>query len=289
VLARQVAAPVEVIARAAGAVSAGDLNQQVNTHSTIQELDSLGQAFNHMTSSLRQADQAKNTFVADVTHELRTPLTVIKGTIETLEDGALDDIEGRGPLLQSMQRETDRLIRLVNDLLVLTRADAGALNLDLHPLDLPELARARCAQLSKLAARSKVRLVVSGLAAACVLGDADRLAQVLDNLLDNAIRYSPPESTVTVEISGVGGEVRCSVRDCGPGIAPNHLPHIFDRFYRADASRNRQTGGAGLGLAIARALVAAHGGQTSAESQPGQGTAIVFTLLTGQGCHSTAE
>jgi hypothetical protein len=114
-------------------VSAGDLNQRVALGSQISEINSLGQAFNHMTASLRQADQAKTAFVADVTHELRTPLTVIKGTIETLEDGALDDLEGRGPLLQSMQRETDRLIRLVNDLLVLTRADAGALNLEIQP------------------------------------------------------------------------------------------------------------------------------------------------------------
>ena len=111
-----------------------------------------------MTASLRQIDQAKTAFIADVTHELRTPLTVIKGTVETLEDGALDDLEGRGALLTSMHQETDRLIRLVNDLLVLTRSDAGTLNLDIQPLDLVELARTRCETLASLAANRRVKL-----------------------------------------------------------------------------------------------------------------------------------
>lgn len=277
-LARRIVAPVETIARASAAVSAGDLGQRVSTGSEISEINSLGLAFNQMTESLRQADQAKSAFVADVTHELRTPLTVIKGTIETLEDGALDDVAGRGPLLSSMQRETDRLIRMVNDLLVLTRADAGALNLEIGPLDLVDLARDRCAHLGALAARSQVRLEVAGDASACVLADGDRLSQVLDNLLDNAIRYSPPGSTITVEVSARGADVHCQVRDRGPGIPEKHLSFIFDRFYRTDLSRNRQTGGAGLGLSIVRALVAAQGGRVSAESVVGQGTAIGFSL-----------
>jgi two-component system sensor histidine kinase BaeS len=274
-LARRIIAPVEHISRAANSVN---LTQPVPTASGIRELDNLGQAFNAMAESLRQSDQTKNAFIADVTHELRTPLTVIKGTIETLEDGALDDVSGRGPLLDSMQRETDRLIRLVNDLLVLTRADAGTLNMDIRPLDLAELARARCENLSTLAARRKVSLIVTGAESALVAGDTDRLSQVLDNLLDNAIRYSPEGSTVTVEIRSGAGECQCAVRDCGAGIPEKHLPFIFDRFYRADASRNRQTGGAGLGLAIVRALVLAQGGQISAESVEGQGTTIKFVL-----------
>ncbi len=124
----------------------------------IAELATLGRAFNGMTSSLRQADQAKTAFISDVSHELRTPLTVIKGTIETLEDGALDDLAGRGPLLASMARETERLITLVNDLLVLTRADAGALNLKLVDVDLVMLARSRCERLEHAAALRQVSL-----------------------------------------------------------------------------------------------------------------------------------
>ncbi|MBN1149558.1 MAG: HAMP domain-containing protein [Anaerolineales bacterium] len=290
-LARRLARPVEAVAHAARAVSAGDLGQRVPVESDIHELDSLGQAFNAMTASLQQSDQAKNAFIADVTHELRTPLTVIKGAIETLEDGALDDLAGRGPLLASMQRETDRLIRLVNDLLVLARADAGALKLELRALDLGELARSRCEHLDGLAAQRRVELRVDeGLnpAPRRVFGDADRLAQVLDNLLDNAVRHSPEGSTVTIAIQQSGDEVLCAVSDQGDGIPAEHLPFIFERFYRVDASRNRQTGGAGLGLAIARALVLAQGGRIDAQSAPGRGTVISFRLPLDEDCHPIA-
>ena len=143
-LSRRLARPLEEAARAAQAVAAGDLDQQLPAQNGIRELRSLEDSFNRMTASLRQSAQSKNAFIADVTHELRTPLTVIKGTIETLEDGALDDLEGRGPLLASMQRESERLIRLVNELLVLTRADAGALQMNVQPVNLAEVAGMRC-------------------------------------------------------------------------------------------------------------------------------------------------
>ncbi len=276
-IARRIAKPIEEIARAAAAVSAGDLNQQAPAQSNIRELNSLGLDFNAMTASLRQSNKAKNAFVADVTHELRTPLTVIKGTIETLEDGALDDLVGRGPLLASMQRETERLIRLVNDLLALTRADAGTLNLHIQPLDLGELTRTRCEYFAVVAARRQIQFTLT-IAEAYVMGDPDRLAQVLDNLLDNAIRYSPQNSIITVEVNQSGAEVQCSIKDRGMGIPEKHLPFIFERFYRADASRDRQTGGAGLGLSIARALVESQGGSISAESISGHGTTLHFSL-----------
>ncbi len=147
-LARRISRPLEKLAGAAHAVAAGDLGQTVPEDQKITELATLGRAFNTMTSSLRQADQAKTAFISDVSHELRTPLTVIKGTIETLQDGALDDIAGRDPLLASMNRETERLITLVNNLLVLTRADAGALNLQISRVDLEKLARWRAASAS---------------------------------------------------------------------------------------------------------------------------------------------
>ncbi|MBM3122745.1 MAG: hypothetical protein FJZ97_11275, partial [Chloroflexi bacterium] len=235
------------------------------------------------TASLRKSEQAKSAFLADVTHELRTPLTVIKGTIETLEDGALDDAEGRGPLLASMERETDRLIRLVGELLVLTRADAGALGLKLMPVDTLDLARQRCATLGAVAARRGLKLSVEageGEAAGrfVIQGDSDRLAQVLDNLLDNAIRHAPQGSTIVVELQADGAEVSCTVSDHGPGIPPEHLPFIFERFYRVDVARDRAAGGAGLGLAIARALVEAHGGRINARTAPGRGTTISFRL-----------
>jgi len=280
-LARRIARPLEQLAQAARSVAAGNLMQQVPIDKNIKELHSLGESFNYMTGSLQKSDETKNVFIANVTHELRTPLTVIKGTIETLEDGALDDTEGRGPLLSSMQRETERLIRLVNELLVLTRADAGALQLDLRALDLAELVRARCEGLSRLAAPRGIELTVEAREQATVRGDADRLSQVLDNILDNAIRHSPDNAPISILITKEGREVRCSVSDRGKGIAPKHLAFIFDRFYRADASRNRQTGGTGLGLAIVRALITAQGGRVAAESEPGAGATITFWLPTG--------
>jgi signal transduction histidine kinase len=276
-LARKISAPLEDLAGAAAAISKGDLTHTVSTSSNISELHSVGQAFNLMVENLRQSDEVKKAFIADVTHELRTPLTVIKGTIETLEDGALDDLEGRSSLLSSMMRETDRLIRMVNDLLILTRADAGSLPLNLQTLDLTELVRMRCETIRSMAARQQVELKVVG-ESHLVSADPDRISQVINNLLDNAIRHSPENSVVTVGVGSTDDAVECSVSDCGTGIAARHLPFIFDRFYRVEASRDRLSGGTGLGLAIARALVSAHGGHISAQSIEGHGTIITFWL-----------
>lgn len=283
-LARRIARPLDALARAARGVAEGDLSQSVPIDQGITELTTLGQAFNRMTTNLQYANQAKNAFIADVSHELRTPLTVIKGTIETLQDGAIDDLQARGSFLDLMDHETERVIRLVNDLLVLTRADAGALNLQLAPVDMEVLARSRCERLARVAAQRAVTLkVVSNcgteIGLPClVLVDADRIAQVLDNLLDNAIRYAPPGGEVLVTLERENGQVACRVSDSGAGIPANHLPFIFERFYRADPARGRSQGGSGLGLAIVRGLVTAHGGRVEASSIEGQGTTISFWL-----------
>jgi signal transduction histidine kinase len=292
ILSRRISRPLARLADAARLVAAGDLSQAVPEDPSITELTVLGRAFNTMTEALRQSDRTKTAFISDVSHELRTPLTVLKGTLETLEDGALDDHTARGSLLASMSRETERLIRLVNDLLVLTRADAGALNLQLRPVDLEELARARCAHFARAASQRQVRLVVltglqsdnpdlsplAGSTGFTVLADADRLAQVLDNLLDNAIRYSPLNSEVKVTIYRAKDQIACQVTDSGPGIPADHLPFIFERFYRADPSRGRGQGGAGLGLAIVHSLVQAQAGHVSAVSTAGQGASVTFWL-----------
>lgn len=281
-LARRLAGPMELLSRAVGAVGGGDLNTCLPVDSRVTELDALGESFNAMTADLQRSRQARDAFLVDVTHELRTPLTVIQGTIETLQDGALNDRKGRLELLEGMQRETARLIRLVNDLLVLTRADAGALPLDLKPVELVELARQRCERLAPLAAKNKVTLRVKGETGETdeitLRADADRLAQVLDNLLDNALRYSPKGGKVTVAIRIEGEKAVVSVTDHGAGITPEHLPHIFERFYRVEPARDRHSGGSGLGLAIARSLIEAQGGGISAKSEPGQGTEITFWL-----------
>ena len=279
-LSRQISKPLENLASAADSIASGNLQTSVLPESGITELQELGQTFNAMADSLRRSDEAKQAFLADVTHELRTPLTVIKGTIETLEDGALDDREGRVPLLASMSRETERLIRLVNELLLLTRADAGSLQMEIQPLDLAELARERCELFAPLARQRDVELVCRS---TCqfeqhILADRDRLSQVLDNLLDNAIRHSPANSTITVSIEEKDDGLQCSVIDQGAGVPAEHLPLIFERFYRVDKSRARSEGGAGLGLAIAKALIEAMGGNISAHSNEHEGITVAFWL-----------
>jgi signal transduction histidine kinase len=283
-LARGISQPLQKLAEAARAVASGDLEQSVPEDGSISELAVLGQAFNRMTSHLRQSNLIKNAFISDVTHELRTPLTVIKGTIETLQDGAMHDPAVRGTFLASMSRETNRLIRLVNDLLVLTRADAGALNLQIQPLDLKELIISCCHTLAPLAAQRQVSLVPQAESrtgqgtAWMILADADRMTQVVNNLLDNALRYAPAGSEIRVSLTRSADQVVCQVKDSGPGIAEAHLPFIFERFYRADSARTRGQGGSGLGLSIVRSLVQAHAGQVSAESRPGEGATLTFLI-----------
>ncbi|MCJ7716610.1 MAG: cell wall metabolism sensor histidine kinase WalK, partial [Anaerolineales bacterium] len=286
-LARGIASPLEKLDRAVSAISGGDLSQKVPSSGNIRELGNLGHSFNKMTDNLRASDQAKTAFIADVTHELRTPLTVIKGTVETLEDGALDDQAGRGKLLQSMNKETYRLIRLVNDLLILTRSDARALSLDIKPFDLEDLVLVRCETIKPLAEKKGVQFNLDleespSRAEYKVLGDQNRVAQVLDNLLDNALRYAPDNSQVKISLKNRKEQVHCTVSDEGPGIPMEHLPMIFERFYRADKARDRESGGAGLGLSIARALIEAQGGIIQAESQAGEGTKITFQLPSGK-------
>jgi signal transduction histidine kinase len=276
---RRITRPVTEVTTAAGRVSEGNLDSEVTASSGIRELDDLGGAFNRMAKNLKHSDQAQQAFVADVAHELRTPLTVIKGTVETLEDGAWDDVEGRGRLVTSMQNETDRLIRLVNDLLVLTRADAGLLKLDIHPVDLADLVRQRCVHFEPVAARKKVTFEIETQDSTLVSGDPDRLAQVIDNLLDNALRYSPENGAISINIHATDfGEQVCSIHNAGPGIPAEALPRIFDRFYRVENSRSKRGGEAGLGLSIVRSLLQAQGGSISAESQPGNGTTLTFHL-----------
>jgi signal transduction histidine kinase len=281
-LARSVSRPLEDLDLAAANVSTGNLDQQVTVKGNVRELENLGLSFNRMTESLRRSTKAKNDFIADVTHELRTPLTVIRGTVETLEGGAIDDQAGRPALLTSMSRETNRLIQLVNQLLLLTRSDAGALTLDRKPLDLEELAKERSEMMEPLANQNGVSLLVSNSQEVSrpVSADQTRIAQVLDNLLDNALRYAPAGSTIKIQLEHHGKWVQCSVSDIGPGIPPMDLPHIFDRFYRVEKSRDRNSGGAGLGLAIAKSLIEAHGGKIEAHSEQGQGTKLVFQLPT---------
>lgn len=278
-LARAIASPLRRLTAAAGAVAQGRFDQQVPAGSR-DELGRLSRAFNDMTARLRAARQMQVDFVANVSHELRTPLTSVKGTVETLRDGAVDDPEVRDRFLETVERETDRLIRLVNDLLLLSRADSEALNLRREPLDLAELARATVERLTPQAEAQGLTLrVAANPNAPPAWADPDRVQQVLVNLLDNAIKYSRPGGSVTVRVdAGPEGTALAQVRDEGMGIPAADLARIGQRFYRADRARSRAQGGSGLGLAIAQALVLAHGGRLWVESQENQGTVVSFTL-----------
>ena len=279
VFSRAITRPVRRLTDAAGAVAQGRLDTQVPARSR-DELGQLSFAFNAMTARLRSARQMQVDFVANVSHELRTPLTSIKGMVETLRAGAVEDLDVRDRFLGTVENETDRLIRMVHDLLLLSRADSEALNLRCESVDVARLAQLIVDRLTPQADTRGVTLRVesaSGLPPAWA--DPDRVAQVLVNLLDNAIKYSPPEATVDVTVlTGPERIVLVQVRDRGIGIPPEVLPRIGERFYRADKARARAHGGSGLGLAIAQALVEAHGGELWLESNEGEGTTAQFTL-----------
>jgi signal transduction histidine kinase len=282
-----IARPLRRLTAAAGAVAHGRLDQQVPVRSR-DELGRLSQAFNDMTARLQSARQMQTDFVANVSHELRTPLTAVKGLVETLRQGAVDDPQVRDRFLETMETETDRLIRLVQDLLLLSRADSAALNLECEQLDLAQLAQATAGRLAPQAeARGLVLRVEAAPNCPPAWADPDRIEQVLVNLLDNALKYSHPGGTVTVRVSAgpvapaepqSDRSVQVQVLDEGVGIPLEELDRIGRRFYRADKARSRSEGGSGLGLAIARALVEAHGGRLWLESRESHGTVATFTL-----------
>ncbi len=237
-------------------------------------------AVGHDVTAYRQLDRLRTNFVSDVSHELRTPLTAIKGFVETLQDGAADDPAVRDRFLNTIAVETERLTRLTNDLLLLTRADAGRLDLCLAPTDLVACVQHAVAQLEGRAREKQIAVKVDlPDGPVSVRADADRIHQVLVNLLDNAIKFTPPEGRVTISVGDYGGHPCVTVADTGPGIPADELPHVFERFYRGDRSRARKgADGSGLGLAIAKAIVEAHGGQIRVTSEPGKGAAFHFTL-----------
>lgn len=278
-LARAIARPVRELTRAANHLARGEFDYPLDARSP-DELGELARAFRSMSGDLQKTLQARTDLVSNVSHELRTPLTAIKGLTETLRDGAVDDLGARDKFLASIENETDRLIRLVNDLLVLSRADSHALALCREQFDLGELVRACAQELEPTARAQRVTIHVEA-SSVIVNADPDRIRQVLVNLLDNALRYSPPGECVCVQVLADAAGVSVSVQDHGPGIPHVEQARVFERFYRADKSRARDArsaGGAGLGLSIAQALVQAHGGRIVLESRQGQGTTVRFTL-----------
>jgi signal transduction histidine kinase len=274
--ARRIVGPLQVMMRASQRIAAGDYHQRVQVPRQ-DELGSLAQAFNRMAETLERTEQRRMELIGDVAHELRTPLSSIKGIMEGLVDGVLT-AEPTTFLL--VQREVARLQRLVHDLEELSRAEAGQVPLDLRAVAPTDLARAAADRLRPQFEDKSVNLNLDLPAdLPQVRADPSRIIQVLLNLLGNALQFTPPSGHVTVRAWRDGREVVIIVQDTGIGISAEHLPHIFERFYRVDKSRSRPGGGSGIGLTIAKHLVEAHGGRIWAiSSGPGQGSTFSFTL-----------
>ena len=266
VLFLQITAPLRQLKKASVAIAGGDLTQRVTIHSR-DELGELGQAFNHMAESLADAETQRQHLVADVAHELRTPLAAIQATAEGMLDGVLPlDNEQ----VASIHSETLLLNRLIGDLRLLSLAEAGQLKLERQEINLGGLVSQIVERNKPQAMQKDVTLVAeiqNDLPPVWI--DSDRITQVLNNLIGNALRYTPNDGTITVGVAlapGLTNTVQVFVTDTGPGIDPEDLPFVFDRFYRSDKSRSRASGGSGVGLAIVKQLVEAHGGKVVAVS-----------------------
>jgi len=275
-LSRRMTAPLDALAAGAAQIGAGDLAHRVAPKGS-DEMLALAAAFNRMAANLQDAEQLRQHMLADVAHELRTPLTVLQGNLRAILDDVypLDKTE-----IANLYDQTRHLHRLVNDLHELAQAEAGQLPLARRPVDVAALADDAVELFAPLAEAQAVTLKwTRPPAPAIVQADRQRLMQVLQNLLTNALRHTPAGGAITVTVAAAAAGVEIAVQDSGDGIAAEHLPHVFDRFYRTDAARDRDAGGAGLGLAIVRALVEAHGGAVRvASAGPGQGSTFTVAL-----------
>ncbi|MBE9177922.1 HAMP domain-containing histidine kinase [Oculatella sp. LEGE 06141] len=253
--------------------AAGQMDARVPPNE-IPELDQLAASFNRMAIDLENVEQRRRDLVSDLTHELRTPLTVIGGYLEGLADGTVD---ASPAIYQLLSNETRRMQRLVNDLQELSKMEAGYLPIDARPVDLHPLLTALIQRFSdQLSEGIELRLHYPP-ETPPVLADPGRVEQILVNLIGNALRYTSSGS-VSVQVTPETDKVWLAVIDTGQGIAPEDLPHVFERFWRADRSRDRTSGGTGIGLAISRRLVELQGGKIEAESEVGRGSTFRFSL-----------
>lgn len=275
-ISRSLTAPLQELEEAAQAIGRRELERRVDVGGS-REIVALGHAFNEMADELQRGEILRRNLMADVAHELRTPLSVLQGNLRAI----IDDVY---PLEKAevarLYDQTRHLSRLVNDLHDLAQAEAQELPLNYVDADIVALVRAAAQSFAPLAEEEGVRLVERFPATRLpVRADPARLTQAVQNLLANALRHTAPGGVITIELQEAGEHVAVRVRDDGAGIEPEHLPRVFDRFYRADRSRSRHSGGAGLGLAIVRAIAEAHGGGASVHSDGvGQGSTLTVEL-----------
>ena len=270
--------PLEGIADTVDQINrADDLSRRIPYQERAEKDDEIGElvvSFNQTLERLESLFTSQQRFLADVSHELRTPLTVIKGNVDLIRRMKLADEES----LSSIDHEAGRLTRLVGGLLMLAQAESGKLTLVLSPVELDLLLTEVFTEM-RILAGSKVHVHLNEIDQVIVNGDRDRLKQVILNLVSNAIQYTPQGGDVYISLARIGEQARIIIRDTGPGIPAEDLPHIFDRFYRAEKSRTRSTtSGFGLGLSIAHWIVDHHGGQIKVESKEGKGTTFVIWL-----------
>ena len=274
--------PLVEIERTAGAIAAGDLSRRVVDADEHTEVGRLGASLNEMLSQIEQAfakQQASEArlrqFLADASHELRTPLTSIRGYSELFRRGAAERPKDLASAMRRIEDEAERMGVLVEDLLLLARLDQGR-PLERNPVDLAAIAREVVADAAVLETGRPITVEASS--PVVVLGDEQRLRQVVANLVRNALDHTPSGTPVDVRVGVETTRAVLTVTDHGPGIAPEHLPRIFERFYRADASRTRESGGVGLGLAIVASIAEAHGGSARVESETGSGATFIVEI-----------
>lgn len=276
-LSQSIFGPVAEMKAAAERIGAGDLHQRLPERP--DELGDLARVLNAMARQLDERETVRRDFLANVSHELRTPVANVQFTAEALLAGAADDPVRRRQMLETIAREADRLARLVRQLLDLLRLQSGRLPLASTPLAVSELLEDAVARFAVRAEAAGVTLEATTSGPSPILdADPDRLAEVLDNLVDNALRSTPPGGRVRLDARTEGDLVVLAVSDTGVGIPPGDLPFVFEKFYRGSAGRDRGSGGSGLGLSIVKAIVEAHGGRITVHSQPGQGTTFEITL-----------
>jgi signal transduction histidine kinase len=271
-VAARIARPISGLVAAARRVADGHYAERVPVEDP-DELGELASSFNEMAGSLEATERRRLQLVGDIAHELRTPLTTLDGYLEGLEDGVISSSAETWRLLRT---ETGRLTRLVSDLSELWRAEARQLPLQIEEVDVHMVATGVVERFAPLGAARDI-VIRAPSAALTVRADRDRLAQILGNYLSNAIRHAPDGSTIDVSATTLAGHVRIAVTDRGPGLAPDELEAVFERFYRVDPARSRSAGGSGIGLTIARALAEAMGGRAWAE-RPADGVGVTFLL-----------
>jgi heavy metal sensor kinase len=276
-LARKALLPVDRMTRKAEVISADRLQERVAVPRSRDELGRLAETLNDMLNRIERGVQEQQRLVADASHELRTPLAVMRSEIDVcLRARDLPEEEAR-EVLSSVGEEVERMSRILDNLLTLARIDEGHLDLLCAPERLDEMVSEVLAKLRPIAQAKGLSLEVEGEPAE-ILADGPRFELVITNLVDNAIKYTGPGGTVRVAVWRDTHEAGITVRDTGPGIGADALPHLFDRFYRADAARSRSAGGSGLGLAIAKEIVTAHGGRLWASSELGQGSSFSLAM-----------